>query len=336
DVDADEPLDVAAMVEAGEPLDDPLKPLVVPVGTRVILIEPTSSKPRGGSVSGADLVGKTAVVTKMATHCTGPRYHDVFFEPWPGGPSTTITWKLPRKCFSLCPPGQGTASGTGTGAASAAVATVAVAAPALELLAASTDGLAANDTPAATVEAEEDSQGEAEEGEEEDEEEDEDEEMEEAAEEDNRELDKEEEEKGEHRDQEAEGAGGGGGRKNPEQSAEKEQGAENGGRAVLAPPPESLLVYPTGTAVVVRSVQRKPGRTLKFARGESYEASFEELLGREGVVVKPPSLPAKGVRLHLVEYQPWEDGPTKPFTWNVKMDALEVLRWPQPSDPNSS
>ena len=75
-------------------------------------------------------------------------------------------------------------------------------------------------------------------------------------------------------------AGGGKAAQTKGQSAEKEQAAESG-RVVLSPPPESVLVYPTGTAVVVRSVQRKPGRTLKFARGESYEASFEELLGRE-------------------------------------------------------
>lgn len=59
DVAAYGALDVAAMIEAGQPLDNPLKPAFVPVGTRIILIEPTSSKPRGGSVSGADLVGKT-------------------------------------------------------------------------------------------------------------------------------------------------------------------------------------------------------------------------------------------------------------------------------------
>ena len=59
DVAAGTALDVAAMVAAGQSLDDPLKPAFVPVGTRVILTEPTSSKPRGGSVSGADMVGKT-------------------------------------------------------------------------------------------------------------------------------------------------------------------------------------------------------------------------------------------------------------------------------------
>lgn len=231
----------------------------------------------------------------MATHLMGPRFHAISFEPWPGGPSTTITWKVPRKCFALCPPGYG----TGTSPASA----VAVAAPALEMLAASTGGLAANDTPASAAEVEENSQeddledsqdeedeedeGDEEEEEEEDEEEeeeedeDEDEEMEEAQEEENRELEDEDgEEKGPSRDRGVEGAGGGGGGHNKGQSAENEQGAESG-RAVLSPPPESVLVYPTGTAVVVRSVQRKPGRTLKFARGESYEATFEELLGRK-------------------------------------------------------
>ena len=221
----------------------------------------------------------------MATHLMGPRFHAISFEPWPGGPNTTITWKVPRKCFSLCPPGYG----TGTAPASAA----AVAAPALEMLATSTGGLAANDTPAATAEVEEDSQKEDledtqdeedegdEEEEDEEDEEDEDEEMEEAEEEANRELeDKDEKEGGQNRDRGGEGAGGGGGGQSKGQSDENEQGAESG-RAVLSPPPESVLVYPTGTAVVVRSVQRKPGRTLKFARGESHEATFEELLGRK-------------------------------------------------------
>lgn len=54
-----ESLDMAAMVEAGKSLDDPTDPLMIPVGTRVILKEAYSSKPRGGSINGAALVGKT-------------------------------------------------------------------------------------------------------------------------------------------------------------------------------------------------------------------------------------------------------------------------------------
>lgn len=64
---------------------------------------------------------------------------------------------------------------------------------------------------------------------------------------------------------------------------QKEGGEAEGesGVGVLSPLPSSMEVYPAGTAVVVRSVEADPGRTLKFARGETYEAAFQEILGRE-------------------------------------------------------
>ena len=232
----------------------------------------------------------------MATSMKGSRYHGISFEPWPGGPSTTITWNLPRKCLSLCPPGHGTSTAT----ASAGGGGVAIAAPALELLAASTGGPEANDTPAAATE--EDSDG-LEDSAEEDDDDDMEEDEEEGGEDSEEDEGKDEEDEDEEEDEEDEGEqngevggegegekesdnenqGGGGagdGGQKTGQLAEKEQAAGSG-RAVLSPPPESVLVYPTGTVVVVKSVQRKPGRTLKFARGETYEATFEELLGRE-------------------------------------------------------
>lgn len=50
---------------------------------------------------------------------------------------------------------------------------------------------------------------------------------------------------------------------------------------VLSPLPSTMEVYPAGTTVVVRSVETDPGRTLKFARGETYEAAIQEIIGRE-------------------------------------------------------
>lgn len=51
---------------------------------------------------------------------------------------------------------------------------------------------------------------------------------------------------------------------------------------------------------------------------------------KQGIVIKPPTA-SKGYRYHIVEYQPWEGGPTNAFTWNVKMAALEVLHFPPPT-----
>lgn len=67
-----------------------------------------------------------------------------------------------------------------------------------------------------------------------------------------------------------------------EKEAEREEGSgdkDNG--EVLLPLASSVQVYPAGTVVVVRSVETDPGRTLKFARSETYEAAFQELLGRQ-------------------------------------------------------
>lgn len=61
----------------------------------------------------------------------------------------------------------------------------------------------------------------------------------------------------------------------------KEREETGGDGALLWPPVDKVQVYPAGTVVVVRSVETDPGRTLKFARGETYEAAFQELLGRE-------------------------------------------------------
>lgn len=53
------------------------------------------------------------------------------------------------------------------------------------------------------------------------------------------------------------------------------------GPMVASPASSAKLIYPVGTVVVVRSVDTDPGRSLKFARGETVEAGFHELLGRE-------------------------------------------------------
>lgn len=69
-----------------------------------------------------------------------------------------------------------------------------------------------------------------------------------------------------------------------EQQHVQEEGGEGEGGSgvgVLSPLPSSMEVYPAGTVVVVRSVETDPGRTLKFARGETYEAAFQEIVGRE-------------------------------------------------------
>lgn len=60
-------------------------------------------------------------------------------------------------------------------------------------------------------------------------------------------------------------------------------GAEADGirSAVMPQLPSSTAPYPPGTIVVVRSLDVDPGRTLKFARDETYEAPFKELVGRE-------------------------------------------------------
>lgn len=52
-------------------------------------------------------------------------------------------------------------------------------------------------------------------------------------------------------------------------------------------------------------------------------------------MIGPPPPSRKGFRYHLIEYQPWEGGPTKPFTWNVKMSALDVVRWPPSQFPSN-
>ena len=51
--------------------------------------------------------------------------------------------------------------------------------------------------------------------------------------------------------------------------------------ALMSQPPSALAAYPPGTVVVVHSLDVDPGRTLKFARDETYEAMFKELVGRE-------------------------------------------------------
>lgn len=66
-----------------------------------------------------------------------------------------------------------------------------------------------------------------------------------------------------------------------EETEEEDGEGDVGGVGVLSPPASSMVVYPAGTTVVVRSVETDPGRTLKFARGETNEAAFEEVLGRE-------------------------------------------------------
>lgn len=55
-----------------------------------------------------------------------------------------------------------------------------------------------------------------------------------------------------------------------------------------SPPPSpaaaaaaAKLGYSVGTTVMVRTVDTDPGRSLKFARGETVEAGFHQLLGRE-------------------------------------------------------
>lgn len=69
------------------------------------------------------------------------------------------------------------------------------------------------------------------------------------------------------------------------EGTEEEEGGKGragaGGVGVHSPPASSMVVYPAGTTVVVRSVETDPGRTLKFARGETNEAAFQEVLGRE-------------------------------------------------------
>lgn len=51
--------------------------------------------------------------------------------------------------------------------------------------------------------------------------------------------------------------------------------------AMMSQLPGSTAPYPPGTIVAVRSLDVDPGRTLKFARDETYEAAFKELVGRE-------------------------------------------------------
>ncbi|CAN0547762.1 unnamed protein product, partial [Ectocarpus sp. 8 AP-2014] len=98
--------------------------MLIPVGTRVVVKQAPaeSSRPRGCQLKTSDLVGRTGVVTKMATHVQGTRHHMVSFEPWPGGPSTTTSWNFARKRLALCPSGISSsgASVSGTRGAGAA------------------------------------------------------------------------------------------------------------------------------------------------------------------------------------------------------------------------
>lgn len=58
-------LDVTALPKEGEPLDDPRKPMCIPVGTRVILAHrPAAGKPSGSKVKASALVGKTVRLWK--------------------------------------------------------------------------------------------------------------------------------------------------------------------------------------------------------------------------------------------------------------------------------
>lgn len=64
-----------------------------------------------------------------------------------------------------------------------------------------------------------------------------------------------------------------------QEEEKEEEGTKECGAARHTPPNTENL--PAGTVVVVRSVETDPGRTLKFARDETYEAGFQEVLGRE-------------------------------------------------------
>lgn len=69
----------------------------------------------------------------------------------------------------------------------------------------------------------------------------------------------------------------------PSSDARAAVGAEADGSrsAMMTLLPGSTASYPPGTIVVVHSLDVDPGRTLKFARDETYEAAFKELVGRQ-------------------------------------------------------
>lgn len=93
------------------------------------------------------------------------------------------------------------------------------------------------------------------------------------------------------------------------QKEEKEEEGKEGGAARPTPPNTENL--PAGTVVVVRSVETDPGRTLKFARDETYEAGFQEVLGRE-----------VSFGQHFFNSRP---GPTGRYTYTAVVCPVEVV-----------
>lgn len=76
--------DVTAMPKEGEPLDDPRKPMCIPVGTRVVLVHrPPAGKPNSSKVKASALVGKTvrqrmALFPCLLAHVLLRHYSEVF------------------------------------------------------------------------------------------------------------------------------------------------------------------------------------------------------------------------------------------------------------------
>lgn len=157
---------------------------------------------------------RQAIVTKTANQVSGTRHHVIQFEPWAGGPSSTISENVPRKSLALHP------SAVSPGSGSAGTAPVVVRDPP-----ARGGGRKSKTLETATAAAPQDLYQQA--------------------------------------------------------GEEKEEGAGGVRGEALSPPAGSMVVYPVGTTVVVRSIKTDPGRTLKFARCETNMVVFEKVLGRE-------------------------------------------------------
>lgn len=99
-----------------------------------------------------------------------------------------------------------------------------------------------------------------------------------------------------------------------------EASAGEGPQASAATP--SRPVYPVGTVVMVRDMDTDPGRSLKFARGETVEVTFRELLGREVSRVAWVS-PSRGLR---VWWGFGEGRGREPDLWTLQIPEQRRLR----------
>ena len=196
---------------------------------------------------------KQAIVTRSASYLPGPKFHTLTFEPWAGGPSGTVAWTIPRYCLAPCPAdGHNNSAGDGAGASDAESVSASASYP-----------VGMSTASPAAIPAKGPSSG-ASSG-----------------------VRKGGVNESRRKDQSQSRAGGKAA--GAKASGEVQAGSGAAASSPLAlrptltptPLPSAGAVYPVGTVVVVPGLAMDPGRTLKFARGETNEAAFQELIGRE-------------------------------------------------------